>query len=84
MSRSYSVSQKETTSGNRKPEKRDAPPEIPAFDFLGMMKDASPAVKLVVYGGLTIVATAETYTYGSWLWRKISADTKPEHVYEDA
>jgi hypothetical protein len=41
------------------------------------MKDlqASPAVKVVVYTMIGIIATAETYTYGLWAyhrWWKVS------------
>lgn len=61
------------------PEGNQNPGELPKFS----MKDlqASPAVKVVVYSMIGIIATAETYTYGLWAyhrWFKTSDEPEAE------
>jgi hypothetical protein len=46
-------------------------PEIPKTDFKAIFHNAHPAVKGVVIVMLVIMATAETYTYSIWIWRKL-------------
>lgn len=41
-------------------------PEMPSFSFKDL--GASPTVKAVVYLGIGVIATAETYTYSIWAW----------------
>ena len=55
---------KSKSSGDREEE-----PELPKFS----MKDlgATPAVKAVVYTSLAVIGTAETYTYGKWIYGKV-------------
>jgi hypothetical protein len=31
----------------------------------------SPGVKIVLYGALAVIGTAETITYGSWAYNKL-------------
>jgi hypothetical protein len=45
--------------------------EIPKTDFRAIFRNAHPAVKGVVIVMLVIMATAETYTYSIWIWRKL-------------
>ena len=41
----------------------------PSFSFKDL--NVSPTVKVVVYGAIAVIATAETVTYGTWAWYKI-------------
>ena len=41
----------------------------PSFSFEGL--GASPAVKKTVYVTVGMIATAESYAYGKWLWWKL-------------
>jgi hypothetical protein len=43
--------------------------DVPGFSLkdLGM----SPGLKIVVYGALAVIGTAETITYGSWAYNKL-------------
>lgn len=49
--------------------KNEEPPQFPKFslDSLG----ATPAMKAVIYTAIGIMATAETYTYGLWIYHKL-------------
>ncbi|KAF2170610.1 hypothetical protein M409DRAFT_19427 [Zasmidium cellare ATCC 36951] len=60
--RLYSTSPKP----NPKTKREEDTPEIPSFSFKDL--GASPTVKAVVYLGIGIIATAETYTYSMWAW----------------
>jgi hypothetical protein len=50
--------------------------QLPGFSLknLGM----SPGIKLVVYGVLAVIGTAETITYGSWAYSKLYPSDGPK------
>ena len=50
--------------------------DLPKFGLkdLGM----SPGVKVVVYGALAVIGTAETITYGSWAYNKMYPKEDPK------
>lgn len=42
---------------------------MPKFSLDGL--GATPAMKAVIYTAIGVVATAETYTYGLWIYHKL-------------
>lgn len=49
--------------------KDQEPPQMPKFSLDGL--GATPAMKAVIYTAIGIMATAETYTYGLWIYHKL-------------
>ena len=47
--------------------------DLPAFSMQSF--GASRAAKLVVYGALGVIGTAETIFYGKWAWAKLFPDS---------
>ena len=73
------------TAANQAPRRRDGNQEDitpPSFSMgdLGMSRTA----KIVVYSALAIVGTAETITYGTWAWYKLSPKDAPDSAHEDS
>ncbi|KAF2458302.1 hypothetical protein BDY21DRAFT_342118 [Lineolata rhizophorae] len=46
----------------------ESDPETPSFSFKDL--GATKTTRVVVYGALMVVGTAETVTWGTWAWRK--------------
>ena len=60
------------SASNQTPPKTDSNEDN--FDTRGFsLKDLgmSPGVKVVVYGALAVIGTAETITYGTWAYNKL-------------
>jgi hypothetical protein len=45
-----------------------------------MFREASPLVRGVIYTMIAIMATAETYTYSIWIWRKLYPPSTDQQV----
>ncbi len=54
------------------PEKSNDNVGLPGFSLKNL--EMSPGVKVVVYGALAVIGTAETITYGSWAYHKMKPD----------
>lgn len=68
----YSTERQSEKSSTSKPSAKRAreQPELPKANFREIFQGASPLVKGVVYTMIAVMATAETYTYGLWIWHK--------------
>ncbi|CAG8953086.1 hypothetical protein HYFRA_00003281 [Hymenoscyphus fraxineus] len=45
-------------------------PELPTASFSEIFKNASKMTRMVLLGGLVLLATAESVTWGVWGWRR--------------